>query len=56
MAVWLHGFRISEIACLLPEDFVTDAEQPYINIEHNHIRKCKNEYTQRQVPYTPCIL
>ena len=53
MAVWLHGFRVSEVACLLPEDFVTDAEQPYINIEHNHIRKCKNEYTQRQVPIHP---
>ena len=53
MAVWLHGFRISEVACLLPEDFVTDAEVPYINIEHNHIRKCKNTYTQRQVPIHP---
>ena len=53
MAVWLHGFRISEIACLLPEDFVTDAAVPYINIEHNHIRKCKNDYTQRHVPIHP---
>ena len=53
MGLWYHGFRVSELACLLPEDFVTDAPVPYINIEHNHIRKCKNDYTQRQVPIHP---
>ena len=53
MGLWYHGFRVSELACLLPEDFVTEAPVPYINIEHNHIRKCKNDYTQRQVPIHP---
>ena len=53
MAVNLHGFRISEIANITPDDFVLDAPVPYINIEHNHIRKCKNDYTQRQVPIHP---
>ena len=50
MGLWYHGFRVSELACLLPEDFVTDAPVPYINVQHNHIRNCKNDYTQRQVP------
>ena len=53
MAIWYHGFRVNEAACLLPEDFVTDVEVPYINIEHNHIRRCKNDYTQRHVPIHP---
>lgn len=56
MGIWYHGFRVSELACLLPEDFVTDAEIPYINIEHNHIRRCKNDYTQRHVPIHPSYL
>ena len=51
MGLWYHGFRVSELACLLPEDFVTDAPIPYINVEHNHIRRCKNDYTQRHVPH-----
>ena len=45
-----HGFRVSELAGILPEDIVLDAEVPYINIEHNHIRAVKNDYTQRHVP------
>ena len=53
MGLWYHGFRVSELTCLLPEDFVTDAPVPYINIEHNHIRRVKNDYTQRQVPIHP---
>ena len=53
MGLWYHGFRVSELACLLPKDFVTDAPTPYINIEHNYIRKCKNNFTQRQVPIHP---
>ena len=53
MGLWYHGFRVNELACLLPEDFVTDVEVPYINIEHNHIRKVKNDYTQRHVPIHP---
>ena len=53
MAVWYHGFRISEIANILPEDFVIEADIPYINIQHNHIRRCKNNFTQRQVPIHP---
>ena len=56
MGIWLHGFRVNELACLLPEDFVTDAEVPYINIEHNRIRKVKNDYTQRHVPIHPSYL
>ena len=53
MGLWLHGCRVSELANVLPGDFVLDAEVPYINIEHNHIRKCKNDYTQRHVPIHP---
>ena len=56
MLIWLHGMRVSEGACLLPEDFVLDAEVPYINIEHNHIRKCKNDYTQRHIPIHPSYM
>ena len=56
MAIWYHGFRVNEVACLLPEDIVTDVEIPYINIEHNHIRKVKNDYTQRHVPIHPSYL
>ena len=53
MGLWYHGFRVNELACLLPEDFVTDVEIPYINIEHNHIRNVKNSFTQRHVPIHP---
>ena len=56
MGLWYHGFRVNELTCLLPEDFVTDVEIPYINIEHNHIRRCKNDYTQRHVPIHPSYL
>ena len=53
MGIWYHGFRVNELACILPEDIVLDTEVPYINIEHNHIRKVKNDYTQRHVPIHP---
>ena len=53
MGIWYHGFRISELANIKPKDFVLDVEIPYINIEHNEIRKCKNDYTQRHVPIHP---
>ena len=56
MAIWYHGFRVSEIANVLPTDFVLDVPTPYINIEHNKIRKCKNDYTQRHVPIHPSYL
>ena len=50
MGLWYHGFRVSELAGIRPEDIVLDAEVPYINIEHNEVRKVKNNYTQRHVP------
>lgn len=53
MGLWLHGFRVNELACLLPEDIVTDATIPYFNIRHNPTRFCKNDTTQRQVPIHP---
>lgn len=53
MGLWLHGFRVNELACLLPVDIVTDAEIPYFNIRHNPTRFCKNDTTQRQVPIHP---
>lgn len=53
MGLWLHGFRVSELACLSPEDFVTDAAIPHIHVRHNTIRKVKNDYTQRVVPIHP---
>jgi integrase len=53
IGLWYHGFRVNELACLLPGDFVTDAEVPYINIAHNHIRGLKNIYSERMVPIHP---
>ena len=44
LCLWAFGttaFRVNELACILPEDIVLDTEVPYINIEHNHIRKVK---------------
>ena len=51
--LWLHGFRVNELACLLPQDIVLDAQIPYFNIRHNPVRFCKNDTTQRQVPIHP---
>lgn len=51
--LWLHGFRVSELAGLVPEDIVLDTDIPYFNIRHNSTRKCKNDATQRQVPIHP---
>ena len=53
MGLWYHGCRVTELACIKPEDFVLDVPVPYINLEHNNIRKMKNDYTQRQVPIHP---
>ena len=53
MGLWYHGCRVTELACIKPEDFVLDVPVPYINLEHNNIRKLKNDYTQRQVPIHP---
>jgi len=56
MGLWLHGFRVNELACLLPVDIVTDAAIPYFNIRHNPTRFCKNDTTQRQVPIHPAYI
>ena len=53
MGLWLHGFRVSELAGLVPEDVVLDTDIPYFSIRHNSTRKCKNDATQRQVPIHP---
>jgi len=53
MGLWYHGCRVTELACIEPEDFVLDVPVPYINLEHNKIRSLKNDYTQRQVPMHP---
>ena len=53
VGLWYHGFRVNELACLLPSDFVVDTDVPYINIEPNHIRGLKNQYSRRMVPIHP---
>ena len=51
-AIWLHGFRIGEIAGLLPEDICFNNQIPYFKIRDNHVRKIKPG-SKREVPIHP---
>lgn len=50
LGFWYHGFRLGELAGILPEEIVTDADIPYFDIKHNSNRRLKNESSIRQVP------
>tara|TARA_Y100000289_G_scaffold57808_1_gene62518 strand:+ start:1453 stop:2262 length:810 start_codon:yes stop_codon:yes gene_type:complete len=51
-AIWLHGFRIGEIAGLLPEDICFNNQIPYFKIRDNKVRLVKPGST-REVPIHP---
>ena len=50
LGYWYHGFRLGELAGLLPEEIHLDAPIPYFDIKHNSVRRLKNEASIRQVP------
>lgn len=56
--LYMHGFRIGEIAGILPDDVVLDAEIPYFNLIHYQApyRRLKNDMSIRQVPIHPICL
>ena len=39
LGYWYHGLRSGELAGLLPDEIVLDAEIPYFNIKHNSTKK-----------------
>lgn len=59
LGYWYHGMRLGELAGLLPEEIVMDAEIPYFDLKHNNVRKLKNDASIRQLPihelYKPYI-
>lgn len=50
MGLWYHGFRVNELACLLPEDIILDHPYPHFSIIDNETRGIKNEPSRREVP------
>ncbi len=50
MGLWYHGFRVSELACILPEDIILDHPYPHFSIIDNETRGIKNEPSRREVP------
>ena len=50
MGMWYHGFRVNEIACLLPEEIILDHPYPHFSVVDNAIRLVKNEPSRREVP------
>ena len=52
LAIWFHGFRIGEIAGLLPQDIRFDNQIPYFRIRNNSNRTIKPRAT-RDVPIHP---
>ena len=50
LGFWYHGFRLGELAGLLPEEIHLDTPIPYFDIKHNSIRRLKNDASIRQVP------
>ena len=53
MGLWYHGFRVSELANLLPEDIVLKHDHPHFRIWANGIRGIKNSPSVREVPIHP---
>ena len=56
LALWYHGFRVNEIACIQPDEVVTDVPIPYFHIKPNAVRGVKNRPSQRKVPIHPACL
>tara|TARA_R100001082_G_scaffold99078_1_gene67616 strand:- start:2518 stop:3315 length:798 start_codon:yes stop_codon:yes gene_type:complete len=60
MAIWYHGFRVSEIANISSEEIVLDAEIPYFRLRHNSVRRLKNHSSKRDIPiykgYLPFVI
>ena len=56
MTMWYHGFRVNEIACLQPDEVVTDVPIPYLDIKPNAVRGVKNKPSIRKVPIHPACL
>lgn len=52
LAIWYHGFRVGEIAGLLPQDIRFDNQIPYFRIRDNSNRLIKRRGT-RDVPIHP---
>ena len=52
LAIWFHGFRIGEIAGLLPNDIRFDNQIPYFRIRNNSVRNVKPG-AQRELPIHP---
>ena len=50
LGYWYHGFRLGELAGLLPDEIHLDAPIPYFDIKHNSVRRLKNDASIRQVP------
>jgi len=50
LGYWYHGFRLGELAGILPEEIHTDEPIPYFDIKHNSVRRLKNDASIRQVP------
>lgn len=48
--LYYTGCRVSEAACLKPEDIVRDHDHPHFRIIDNPIRGIKNDPSRREVP------
>ena len=59
MGLWYHGFRVSELCCLSPEDIILDHPVPHISVIDNTTHGIKNNPSRREVPihdlYLPFI-
>ena len=53
MGLWYHGFRVSELVCIKPEDIILDHPHPHFSIIDNEVRGIKNEPSRRDVPIHP---
>ena len=60
LLLYFHGFRIGEIAGIMPEDVVVEEgiEYPHFNLIHykRPLRRLKNDRSIRQVPVHPVLL
>lgn len=60
LMIYFHGFRIGEIAGIMPEDVVVEEgiEYPHFNLIHykRPLRRLKNDKSIRQVPVHPVLL
>ena len=52
LAIWFHGFRVGEIAGLLPNEIRFDNQIPYFKIQNNRVRTVKPG-ALREVPIHP---